>query len=331
MALINCPECEKQISDKAPACPNCGVPLGDPSPAPTSTGTGSIGCAGCRQSDRVVRVGALQLTHRKHTQEVGEVDLQTNGISVSGNFALTDDFALVSSPWTGLSVQASSTSGTIQTSGTSESGLLRAIEYWIPVPLPGDPIPTEFDAQLKRYEDALVCERCATATLEGEAVKFDQLSLRVFGPTGLTRSLEYQSLVAHNARANFGVLIRRKGTKNATLQQLEGIHSTISNSFQFNPGFETRRLSVDDVEIRISAGSSGSQAKAKAMGAMGKASWWPTTGVVSSMLDSTTGDALYSVVATADYENSALTAIGISGRYKKRFGELAEILNTSVK
>jgi len=27
MALINCFECDKQISDQAPACPHCGVPL----------------------------------------------------------------------------------------------------------------------------------------------------------------------------------------------------------------------------------------------------------------------------------------------------------------
>ncbi|WP_411337184.1 DUF4352 domain-containing protein [Ruminococcus gauvreauii] len=27
MAMINCPECGKEISDKAPACPNCGHPL----------------------------------------------------------------------------------------------------------------------------------------------------------------------------------------------------------------------------------------------------------------------------------------------------------------
>lgn len=27
MALIKCPECGKEISDKAPACPNCGMPL----------------------------------------------------------------------------------------------------------------------------------------------------------------------------------------------------------------------------------------------------------------------------------------------------------------
>ena len=27
MALINCPECNKEISDKAKSCPNCGLPL----------------------------------------------------------------------------------------------------------------------------------------------------------------------------------------------------------------------------------------------------------------------------------------------------------------
>ena len=27
MALIKCPECGKEISDKAAACPNCGVPI----------------------------------------------------------------------------------------------------------------------------------------------------------------------------------------------------------------------------------------------------------------------------------------------------------------
>lgn len=27
MALINCPECGKEISDKAASCPNCGCPI----------------------------------------------------------------------------------------------------------------------------------------------------------------------------------------------------------------------------------------------------------------------------------------------------------------
>ena len=27
MALINCPDCSKEVSSKAPACPNCGSPI----------------------------------------------------------------------------------------------------------------------------------------------------------------------------------------------------------------------------------------------------------------------------------------------------------------
>lgn len=41
MALFNCPECQKQVSDQAPACPQCGYPIASttptPPPAPTST------------------------------------------------------------------------------------------------------------------------------------------------------------------------------------------------------------------------------------------------------------------------------------------------------
>lgn len=33
MALINCPECGKQVSDRAPACPNCGCPISAAAPA----------------------------------------------------------------------------------------------------------------------------------------------------------------------------------------------------------------------------------------------------------------------------------------------------------
>lgn len=30
MTLVSCPECNKQISDKAPTCPHCGVSRGKP-------------------------------------------------------------------------------------------------------------------------------------------------------------------------------------------------------------------------------------------------------------------------------------------------------------
>lgn len=50
MALIQCPECGKSVSDLAPACPNCDVPVAGPSktqqPAPGVTKReGMGGCA----------------------------------------------------------------------------------------------------------------------------------------------------------------------------------------------------------------------------------------------------------------------------------------------
>jgi hypothetical protein len=38
MPLINCPECKKQVSDKAPTCPHCGYPIAGvyPTPAPSN-------------------------------------------------------------------------------------------------------------------------------------------------------------------------------------------------------------------------------------------------------------------------------------------------------
>jgi membrane protein YdbS with pleckstrin-like domain len=34
MALINCPECGRQVSDAAKSCPQCGYPIGEGRPAP---------------------------------------------------------------------------------------------------------------------------------------------------------------------------------------------------------------------------------------------------------------------------------------------------------
>lgn len=44
MALINCPECKKQVSDKASACPNCGYPLGNISISSSAVNPKAIEC-----------------------------------------------------------------------------------------------------------------------------------------------------------------------------------------------------------------------------------------------------------------------------------------------
>ncbi len=38
MALIKCPECGREVSDKAAACPQCGYPLTQPPASPSSRG-----------------------------------------------------------------------------------------------------------------------------------------------------------------------------------------------------------------------------------------------------------------------------------------------------
>lgn len=39
MALIKCPECGKEVSDRASACPNCGCPISGSSSSVSSTPT----------------------------------------------------------------------------------------------------------------------------------------------------------------------------------------------------------------------------------------------------------------------------------------------------
>jgi len=42
MALINCPECDCEVSDQALACPNCGYPVADGAPpSPQAEGGGA--------------------------------------------------------------------------------------------------------------------------------------------------------------------------------------------------------------------------------------------------------------------------------------------------
>ncbi|GHE68087.1 hypothetical protein GCM10019059_29940 [Camelimonas fluminis] len=46
MSLISCPECGRQISDRAPACPGCGYPVADDSAARPDRVVGVAGVAG---------------------------------------------------------------------------------------------------------------------------------------------------------------------------------------------------------------------------------------------------------------------------------------------
>lgn len=47
MALIHCPECGREISDKASACPGCGYPI-----APDSTASTNAALEAARERDK---------------------------------------------------------------------------------------------------------------------------------------------------------------------------------------------------------------------------------------------------------------------------------------
>ncbi|MGN0384564.1 MAG: zinc ribbon domain-containing protein [Lachnospiraceae bacterium] len=64
MSLINCPECGKEISDQAAACPNCGFSLQKTDPTKISVNVNnspSIKCPKCKSSN----LQAISDTHGK--------------------------------------------------------------------------------------------------------------------------------------------------------------------------------------------------------------------------------------------------------------------------
>jgi len=58
MSLITCPDCQKQISDQAPACPHCGRPMVTTKPAPQNIKVKKSGGEFCKA---IQLIGAMML------------------------------------------------------------------------------------------------------------------------------------------------------------------------------------------------------------------------------------------------------------------------------
>lgn len=69
MALIHCPECDRQVSTQAAACPGCGHPIADTAPVPPSEPAGP-GCYSCTAAatTRCQRCGTLSCA--EHLQSI---------------------------------------------------------------------------------------------------------------------------------------------------------------------------------------------------------------------------------------------------------------------
>jgi len=96
MSLINCPECGKQISDKAKSCPNCGFPIEEMNKSeeailqfPELPNDLSIGDRITNWSGNTYFKGVYDREGNfveKIALGVAHVFMHTNGISISGAF-----------------------------------------------------------------------------------------------------------------------------------------------------------------------------------------------------------------------------------------------------
>lgn len=75
MALINCPECNHQISDKAQSCPNCGYPLIEISNSNISETNNSENQNYCVIFNRLGQPNKIDII--KMVRQIGNYDLKT--------------------------------------------------------------------------------------------------------------------------------------------------------------------------------------------------------------------------------------------------------------
>ena len=170
MGLINCPDCGKQISERAHTCIGCGAPLSEPPPQALSNQTppsSTLGaCAKCRMADKTQIVRSVLLQDRSTTRESGTIDLKGK---------------IVTRPVTGWlrrgSISKVDLAGTTKSHGTQLNDL---VEEWNShLPQPDD--TKKYKTGMERFKSALYCRRCAVFTISGKPFSITQAVIASFG------------------------------------------------------------------------------------------------------------------------------------------------------
>ena len=82
MALINCPECNKEVSDKAEMCPHCGYKL--PKQEPMFQG---VYCPSCLDSSIKIDIDICPFCHIKYKDSIYGTIYDLDGCDTSRNIA----------------------------------------------------------------------------------------------------------------------------------------------------------------------------------------------------------------------------------------------------
>ncbi len=85
MALINCPECNKEISDKAGACPSCGHPMETITVANASSDPNKKACPSCySENTQTIKMAVLSGTTTSKSVGVGITGNLDVGVATMG-------------------------------------------------------------------------------------------------------------------------------------------------------------------------------------------------------------------------------------------------------
>ena len=206
MALINCEECGREISDRAHACPGCGVPVAAAAPAPAApapAGSSKVECVRCGLSDRTLQIGSVLLREQSFSASDGVQQLDGTITTVQhGRFqqAFGAGWIQATRGFREGSVSSVNLAGSFQSQGV-QTGALGAA--WLGS-LPQDDGSSRYQETLERLGRSLYCERCDVVSEDGEVRSFHEAVVSEFGAqhlSSLTAWAEQVDLILQSASA----------------------------------------------------------------------------------------------------------------------------------
>lgn len=182
MALINCPECNREISDKAGACPNCGLPLEKErisKPVYSPPNSYKKVCPTCG-SENIQTIKMMCMAGTSSGSAIGggvstDLDLGVGKMDINTRSALAEKYTPGTSPHvTGKGCGCASLLVglfflLVYASSATEEGsgfglFLASVGFLVGIFLlargKDNPQQKEWEAKVKLYENGWICHQC---------------------------------------------------------------------------------------------------------------------------------------------------------------------------
>lgn len=186
MALINCPECNKEISDKAGSCPNCGLPLNklkyvESIETPHNSNTKT--CPSCKSTNtQTIKMMCLSGTSSGSSTGVGissDLDIGVGRINTNSQTALAEKFtpgkdvAEIAGMLMGFGILALILGAIMDSKLGTLASIIGGICVFIGilafVASNDKKVKSERDAKVKLFEEGWICHTCGNTWLPLES------------------------------------------------------------------------------------------------------------------------------------------------------------------